>query len=68
MTLAERVDAVLDCTKMNNEGIVLKEIHERMREIMLELKNNLTAESAATAMEKTKQETKNKLELVNHSE
>lgn len=64
MTLAERVDAVLDCTKMNGVGIVLKEIHERMREIMQELKNNLAKDSAGVALQKTKEETEDKLSLV----
>ena len=64
MTLAERVDAVLDGTKLRNLGIELKEIHERMREVMQELKINLTKGDAAAAMQKTEAETKAKLSLV----
>jgi len=64
MTLAERVDAVLDTTKLNGEGIELKEIHERMREVMNDLKANMESEGAAKAMEKTKKETEEKLGLV----
>lgn len=64
MTLAERVDAVLDGTKIKNLGIELKEIHERMREVMQELKVNLSKDDAAVAMKKTEEETKAKLSLV----
>ncbi|MBP7992277.1 MAG: sugar nucleotide-binding protein [Candidatus Magasanikbacteria bacterium] len=64
MTLAERVDAVLDGTKLRNLGIELTEIHERMREVMQELKKNLTKGDAVEAMQKTEAETKAKLSLV----
>lgn len=64
MTLAERVDAVLDTTKLQSEGIKLKEIHARMREIMQELKNNLELAGADSALKKTVAETKQKLNLV----
>lgn len=63
-TLAERVDAVLDGSKIKNVGIELKEIHERMREVMVELKRNLAAPEAQAMMEKTAAETKIKLGLV----
>ncbi|MFA5174987.1 MAG: sugar nucleotide-binding protein [Patescibacteria group bacterium] len=63
MTLAERVDAVLDTTKLRNEGIILKEIHERMREVMRDLKKNLEGDAAKTVLEKTKKETEEKLGL-----
>ncbi len=65
MTLAERVDAVLDTKKLNDLGIHLKEIHARMRVIMRELKVNMTSAGAEKAMEKTSQETEEKLGLVN---
>lgn len=64
MTLAERVDAVLDTTKLNNIGIHLKEIHERMREVMVELKKNMDSDGASSVMEKVNKETKEKLGLV----
>lgn len=64
MTLAERVDAVLNTKKLNDLGIRLKEIHERMREIMRELKNNMAGTDAEKVMEKTSQETEKKLGLV----
>ncbi len=64
MTLAERVDAVLDGTKIRNLGIELKEIHERMREVMHELKANMAKVGADTVMQKTEEETKTKLSLV----
>ncbi len=64
MTLAERVDAVLDGTKIRNLGIELKEIHERMREVMHELKSNMAKAGADTVMQKTEEETKTKLSLV----
>lgn len=65
MTLAERVDAVLDTKKLNSLGINLKEIHVRMKEIMQELKVNMTSAGASNAMEKTTKETEEKLGLVN---
>ncbi|MBP6859496.1 MAG: sugar nucleotide-binding protein [Candidatus Magasanikbacteria bacterium] len=64
MTLAERVDAVLDTTKLNNIGIHLKEIHERMKEVMVELKKNMDSDGAGKVMEKVNKETKEKLGLV----
>lgn len=64
MTLAERVDAVLDTTKLNSIGIHLKEIHERMKEVMVELKKNMDSDSANSVMEKVNKETKEKLGLV----
>lgn len=67
MTLAERVDAVLDTTKLNNLGIHLKEIHIRMKEIMRELKNNMASAGAEEIMEKTSKETEEKLGLVKKS-
>ena len=67
MTLAERVDAVLDGTKLTKAGIVLREIHERMREIMTELKSNLRSVTANSAMAQTQKETAEKLGLKNQS-
>jgi dTDP-4-dehydrorhamnose reductase len=64
MTLAERVDAVLDTTKLNNLGIQLKEIHERMKEVMQDLKKNMEGENAGHVMEKVNKETEDKLGLV----
>ncbi len=64
MTLAERVDAVLDTKKLNGLGIQLKEIHVRMKEIMHDLKKNMAGAGAIKAMEKTTKETEEKLGLV----
>lgn len=64
MTLAERVDAVLDTKKLNGLGIHLKEIHERMREVMEELKKNMANGGAQDVMNKTVKETEEKLGLV----
>lgn len=64
MTLAERVDAVLDGTKLREAGIELSEIHRRMREIMRELKHNMENPDSMAAMQKTVDETKAKLNLV----
>lgn len=64
MTLAERVDAVLDGTKLKKAGIELPEIHVRMREIMRELKHNMENPDSQAALQKTADETKAKLNLV----
>lgn len=66
MTLAERVDAVLDTAKLQAAGFHLKEIHERMREIMVELKKNLNSNQAMEMLKKTEEETKKKLNLVSN--
>ena len=64
MTLAERVDAVLNTKKLEAAGFHLKEIHERLREVMTELKNNLASNQAEEIMKKTIEETAKKLSLV----
>ncbi|MEK7131268.1 MAG: sugar nucleotide-binding protein [Patescibacteria group bacterium] len=64
MTLAERVDAVLDTKKLNDLGIELKEIHARMKEIMRGLKKNLAGVGTEKAMATTAKETEEKLRLV----
>jgi hypothetical protein len=55
----------LDCTKLFELGITLKPIEERLRELLPEFKKNLT--SATEVLEKTKQETEEKLRLVIHA-
>ena len=62
MTLAERVDCVLSGEKLANLGIELKEIHERLREILILFKANLATEDSTEAMEKTRQDTQRKLQ------
>ena len=57
MTLAERVDAVLDTAKLEGLGIKLPEIHARMRQIMSALKNNLAQANASQMLAKTIAET-----------
>lgn len=64
MTLAERVDAVLDISKMESEGIELKNIHDRMREVMRQLKENMETKQAQEAINQTQQDTEEKLNLV----
>lgn len=62
MTLATRVDCVLDCSKLINQGIVLKDAEDRLRELLPIFKHNL--ESAADVLVKTQAETEAKLSLV----
>jgi dTDP-4-dehydrorhamnose reductase len=64
MTLAERVDAVLDISKMESEGIELKNIHDRMREVMRQLKENMETKQAQEVINQTQQDTEEKLNLV----
>ncbi len=63
MTLAERVDCVLSGEKLEGLGFQLKEIHERLREILVLFKQNMENEASQDAMEKTKQDTEHKLSL-----
>lgn len=68
MTFAQRIDSVLSCKKLAGEGIVLPEIHGRLREVVAELKKNLEESSAQSVMEKVSQETKQKLSLVSSAD
>jgi UDP-glucose 4,6-dehydratase len=43
MTFAERIDSVLDMSKLEAAGIKLKPIEERLRELLPELKKDLDA-------------------------
>ena len=61
MTFAKRIDSVLSAKKLENDGIILKEIHIRLREILEQFKENLSKDASKEVMEKTKEETRNKL-------
>jgi len=63
MTLATRIDSVLDCSKLEAEGIHLKPAVDRLREILPVLKADL--EKHPEALEQTNQETIAKLSLRN---
>lgn len=63
MTLAERIDSVLDCSKLVSVGITLKTAEERLREILPLLKLDL--EAHPEMLTKTKDETVAKLALLN---
>lgn len=67
MTLAKRVNAVLDTKKLNSLGIYLKEIHERMKEIVMDLKKNITGADGEKILAKTKKETEEKLNIIKHN-
>ena len=62
MTLATRVDCVLDTSKLKALGIELEEIESRLRRLLPEFKANL--ERAQEILEETQQETDYKLSLV----
>ena len=64
MTLAKRVDCVLSGAKLAALGIELKEIHERLREILTIFRENLHAPEARAIMDRTREETDRKLSLV----
>lgn len=64
MTLATRVDCVLSGARLEGQGIHLKEIHERLAEILHLFKQNLESEASRAAMAKTEQDTVHKLSLV----
>lgn len=63
MTLARRVDCVLDCSRLESFGLKMPEIHTRLHEIARDFKKNLETEQGAKALEQTRQETESKLAL-----
>jgi hypothetical protein len=63
MTLAKRIDCVLDLNKLAGQGITLEPIEQRLRRLLPEFKKNL--ESAGDVLAETKKETAQKLSLVN---
>ncbi len=64
MTLAERIDSVLDCSKLASLGIVLKPAEERLRELLPQLKLDL--DTHPEIFNTTKAETITKLSLRSH--
>lgn len=61
MTLAERIDSVLDCSRLENLGYHLPDITTRLREILPKLKDDLAANP--DILSETSLETKHKLSL-----
>ncbi len=61
MTLAKRIDSVLDCSKLAAEGIVLKDAETRLRELLPIFKKNLS--HAQEVLKATQEETEKKLSL-----
>lgn len=64
MTLAKRVDCVLSGEKLAGLGIMLKDIHERLREILYQFKERLQTDEGRAALARTSEETSRKLSLV----
>lgn len=63
MTLAKRVDCVLNLDKLKRLGIILPEIHRRLREILQIFKHNLQSAESQKSLEQTFKETEDKLTL-----
>lgn len=61
MTLAQRIDSVLDCSKLVNAGVTLKPAEERLREILPQLKKDL--EARPEIFDRTNKDTIEKLSL-----
>lgn len=63
MTLAKRIDSVLSTKKLEGVGIKMPPLNKRLREIILQLKENLASPEGQAVMEATKKETEAKLGL-----
>lgn len=63
LTLAKRIDAVLSTQKLESLGLVLPEIHERLREILPAFHLHLTDPHSPAILDKTRQETVKKFGL-----
>ncbi len=63
MTLAKRIDSVLNTKKLEAEGIRLPQIDARLWEIIGDLKKNLTSEAGLAVLAKIEEETRDKLSL-----
>ncbi len=61
MTHAKRIDSVLSTAKLNALGIALPEIHERLKSLLQELKQNLAAPGASQILRNIQEETEAKL-------
>lgn len=61
MTFARRIDAVLSGAKLEAVGVKLRPVEERLVEILRQLKTNMAASGAGEVLEKTAQETREKL-------
>lgn len=66
--LVQRIDTVLSTEKLVREGIILPNVHERLREVVSALKYNLEKKEAANVMNKIEQDTKRKLSFGGLSE
>ncbi len=63
MTLAERIDSVLSCEKLETYGVVLPSISERVQDIIIEFKRGLMSPEGEIMMRIIRGETKAKLGL-----
>jgi len=63
MTKSERIDSVLDCSKLASLGIQLEPVDKRLREVVSELKRKLDSTEGTALMEKVRKETEWKLSL-----
>ncbi len=63
MTLAKRVDAVLDTKKLKALGLELPEIHRRLREILFQFREHWSDPKSRAILEQTQRETREKLSL-----
>ncbi|MEI7741549.1 MAG: sugar nucleotide-binding protein [bacterium] len=63
MTKSERIDAVLDCTKLNSLGIKLEPLEKRLREVCQDLRDKINSSEGIDLMKKVNEETAWKLGL-----
>lgn len=63
MTFAQRIDAVLSTDKLQQAGIELAPIEQRMDDVIRELKKNLSSPEAGEIMQNVAQDTVKKLSL-----
>lgn len=59
--LVQRIDTVLSTEKLGREGIILPNVHERLREVVSALKDNLAKKEAAEVMSRIEKDTRQKL-------
>lgn len=59
--LVQRIDTVLSTEKLAREGVVLPDVHERLREVVSALKDNLAKKEAAEVMSRIEKDTRQKL-------
>ncbi|KKP37191.1 MAG: NAD dependent epimerase/dehydratase [Candidatus Peregrinibacteria bacterium GW2011_GWA2_33_10] len=65
MTLAKRIDCVLDTTKLKKAGINLHSMEKRLPEILLQFKKNISTPQGQKILTKTQEETRKKMLVQN---